>query len=96
MGVLKALLVSEPGPFVVFMNTFMNLVKRSLEVGVTRGGLEASGGVEASVGALLLPALDPLAGVWLASSSSSPARSTGVLTQGLRRVVRDLGAITKV
>ena len=75
------------------MNTFMNLMKRSLEVGGTKGGVKASGRVKA----LLLPALDPLAGPWaLASLSSSPAGSTGVLTQRLRQVVQDPGAIAKV
>ena len=75
----------------------MNLVKRSLEVEGTRGGVEASGGVGASVGALLLLALDLFAGSWApASSFSSPAGSTGVLTQGLRRVARDPGAIAKI
>ena len=79
------------------MNTFMNLVKRSLEVGGTRGGVEASGGVGASVRALLLPALDLLAGPSAPPSLSSYlAGSTGVLTQGLRRVVRDPRAIAKV
>ena len=72
------------------MNTFMNLVKRSSEVGAG-GGVEASGGV----GASSLPTLDPLAGPWPASSSSSPAGSTGVLTRGLRQA-RDLGAIAKI
>ena len=75
------------------MNTFMNLVKRSSEVGATRGGVKASGGV----GASLLSALDHLAGPWApASSSSSLAGMTRVLTQRLRRVVRDLKAIAKV
>ena len=78
------------------MNTFMNLVKRSLEVGGTKGGVEASGRVGASVGALLLPVLDLLAGSWVpASLSISLAGSTGVLTRGLRRMVQDLGAIAK-
>ena len=74
------------------MNTFMNLVKRSSEVGATRGRVEASGGVKASS----LPALDLLAGTWApASLSSSLAGLTGVLRQGLRQVVRDFGAIAK-
>ena len=46
--------------WVVSMNTFMNLVKRSLEVKRTRGGVGASGGMRALVGASLLPALDLL------------------------------------
>ena len=74
------------------MNTFMNLVKRSLEIGGIRGGVETSGGV----GASLLPALDLLAGPLVpASSFSSPAKLTGVFTQELRQVVQDLGAIAK-
>ena len=72
------------------MNTFINLVKRSLEVGGTRGRVEASGGVRASS----LPALD-LSGA-PASSSYSPGMSAGGLTQGLCRVVQDPGAIAKV
>ena len=71
----------------------MNLVKRSSEVGGTKGEVEAS----RRIGASLLLALDLLAGSWApANSSSSPAESTGVLTRGLRWVVRDLGTITKV
>ena len=73
------------------MNIIINLVKRFSEVGGTRGGVEASG----EVGALSLPALNPLAGPWPASSSSFPAELTGVLTQGLRQA-RDFGAIAKV
>ena len=84
------------GTWVVSMNTFMNLVKRSLEVGGTKGGVGASGGVEASVGASSLPALDLLTKLWPASSSSSPAGSAGVLTRGLRRVVQDPRAFAKV
>ena len=74
------------------MNTFINLVKRFLEVRKTRGGVEASGGVKAS----LLPALDLLARPWApASSFSSPAGSTRLLRQGLRRVIQDPRAIAK-
>ena len=64
----------------------MNFVKRSLEKGGTRGRVGASGGVEAS----LLPASD----LAPASSSCSMELTRG-LTQGLRRVVRDPGAIAK-
>ena len=57
-------------------------MKKSLQRRI-RGGVVASGGVEA----LLLPALDPVAGPWTpASSFSSPAESTGMLTRELRRV----------
>ena len=73
----------------------MNLVKKSLELGA-RGGIEASGGVEASVGASLVPALDFLVGPWVpASSSSSPAGFTGVLTRGFCRVMQDPRTIEK-
>ena len=72
------------------MNTFMNLVKRSLEVGGARGGVEASGGV----GVSLLPALD-LPGA-PASSSCSSGMSAGGLMQELCWVVRDPRAIAKV
>ena len=69
----------------------MNFVKRSL-VGRTRGRVIALG----EVGASLLSALDPLARPWApASSSSYPAGLIKVVTQGLRRVARDPGAITK-
>ena len=78
------------------MNTFMNLVKKSSEIGGTRGGVEASGGIRASVGASSLPALDLLAGpLALASSSSFPTGLTGVLTRGLRQG-RDPGTIAKI
>ena len=74
------------------MNTFMNLVKRSLEVRGTRGRMEVSGGI----GALLLPALDPLTGPWTpASSSSCPAGLTELLTQKLQQA-QDPEAIAKV
>ena len=64
------------------MITFMNMVKRSLEVGGTKGGVEASGGVGPSVRVLLLLALDFFAEHWApASSSSSPVGLTKVLTQ---------------
>ena len=82
--------------WVVSIKTFINLVKRSLEVGGTRDGVGASKEVEASVGALSLPALDFLAELWLTSLSNSPVGLAGVLTQGLRQVVQDLRAIAKV
>ena len=69
----------------------MNFVKRSL-VGGTKSGVIALGGVRA----LLLPALDPLAGPWASASLfSSPARLTEVVIRGLWLVARDPGAITK-
>ena len=64
----------------------MNFVKRSLEGGGTRGGMGALGGV----GASLLPTSD-----FVPASLSCSMRLTERLTQGLRRVVRDLGAIVK-
>ena len=70
------------------MNTFMNYVNRFLAGEGTRGGLGASG----RVGASLLPAFD------LPGAPASLFCSIGLtkrLTQGLRRVVRDLGAIAK-
>ena len=74
------------------MNTFMNLIKRSSEVRVIKGGVEASGRVRAS----LLLAFDLPAGLWApASSSSSSVKSTGMLTQKLRRLVQDPEAIAK-
>ena len=74
------------------MNTFINLVKKSLEVWRTRGEVEASGGARA----LLLLALNLFTGPWVpVSLSSSPAGLTGVLTQGLRQA-RDSGAIAKI
>ena len=73
------------------MNIFMNLVKRSSEVGRIRGGVGASG----EVGALLLPTLDLFAGLWPANSPSSLAGLTGILTQKLWQA-RDSGAIAEV
>ena len=56
------------------MNTFMNLVKRSLEGRGTRDGVEASGGV----GALSLPTSD--LPPWAPASSSCSVGLTGGLT----------------
>ena len=67
------------------MNTLINFVKRSLAEGGTRGEV----GVLGEVGALLLPALDFAP----TSSSCFPKMLAGGLTQGLRRVMQDLGAI---
>ena len=67
----------------------MNLMKRSSEVGGIRGGVGALGGV----GASLLPASD--LPPWAPASSSCSVGSMGGLTQGLRWVVRDPGAIAK-
>ena len=74
------------------MNTFMNLVKRFLVEEGTRGGIGASGGVKALIGASLLPVLNLRTGPWPVSSSCSPIGSAGGLTQGLRQI-QDLGAI---
>ena len=74
------------------MNTFMNVVKRSLMEGGTRGRVRAFGGVEASVEASSLPALNPRIGPWPASSSYSSMGSAGGLMRGLRRA-QDPGAI---
>ena len=62
-----------------------------MEEGI-RGGVGASGGVRALVGASLLPALNPRTGPWPASSSCSPVGSAGGLTWGLCRA-QDPGAI---
>ena len=70
----------------------MNLVKRSSVKEETRGGIKAFGGIGASVGALSLTALNPRTGFWRASSSYSPVRLAGGLTQGLYQA-RDPGAI---
>ena len=74
------------------MNTFINLVKRSLVEERTRGRVGAFRGVKALVGALSLPAVNSWIGPWPASSSYSPMRLAGRLTQELRRA-RDPGAI---
>ena len=58
----------------------MNLMKRSLVDGEIRGEVRASKGVGASVGALLLPALNPRTGPWPASSSDSSVRLARRLT----------------
>ena len=67
----------------------MNLMKRSLKVGGTRGGVGALRGV----GASLLSALYLLP--WAPASSSCSVGLTGGLMQGLRQVVQDPGAIAK-
>ena len=61
----------------------MNLVKKSLVEEGTRGGVKASGGVEALVKASLLLTLNLLTGLWPANSSCSPIRLAGRLTQEL-------------
>ena len=71
------------------MNNFMIFVKRFSAGGGTRGRVGALG----QIGASLLPASDLL--VMPASSSCSPRMLAGGLMQGLRRVVRNLGAIAK-
>ena len=49
----------------------------------TKVAIGASGGVEASAGASLLPALNPRTMPWPASSSCSQVELVGRLTQGL-------------
>ena len=67
----------------------MNLVKRSLKVGGTRGEIGALGEIKAS----LLTALNlPL---WVLASLSCFMGLTGGLTRELYWVVRGLGAIAK-
>ena len=75
------------------MNTFMNLVKKSLVKEGTRSGVEASGGVGTLVGASSLPALNSQTGLWPASLFYSPVRLAKGLTQGLRQA-QDPKAIT--
>ena len=70
----------------------MNLVKRSSIKRGTKSGVKASGGIRASVGASLLPALNPQTEPWPASSSYSLVGSARGLTQGLR-LAQDPGAI---
>ena len=74
------------------MNTFTNLVKRSLVEEGTRGRVGASREVGALVGVLLLPALNSRTGPWSASLSCSPIGLAEGLMQGLRQA-RDPGAI---
>ena len=75
----------------------MNLVKRSLKVEGTKGGVRAFKEVRASVRASLLPVLDSLVGLWApVSLFSSLVGSTGVLTRRLWRVIQDFGAIAKI
>ena len=66
-------------------------MKKSLKQGGTRGVVEASGGVRAS----LLPASNLSAGFWVPTSLSYSVRSIGGLTQDRRQVVQDSGAIAK-
>ena len=79
------------------MNTFMNLIKKSLEVRRTIDGVETSKNIRALIGASLLLALDPpTRRLAPASSSSLSAGLIEVLTQGLQRVIQDPGAIVKI
>ena len=68
------------------------MVKRSLVERGTRGGVGASRGVGALVGASLLPALNPRIGPWPASLFYSLVESAGGLTQELCQA-QDPGAI---
>ena len=70
----------------------MNLVKWFWVERRTRGGVGASGEVEASLETSLLPALNPRTGLWPTSSFCSPVRSAGELMQGLHQA-RDSGVI---
>ena len=67
----------------------MNFMKRSLEGGEMRGRVGASRGV----GTSLLPVLD--LPPWAPASSSCSMGLIERLTQGLRQVVGDSGAIAK-
>ena len=70
----------------------MNLVKKSLIEGGTKGGVGISGGVKALIKALLLLALNPQTGPWPVSSSCSPVELARGLTQKLHRA-QDFKAI---
>ena len=72
---------------VVSINTFMNLENRSLAGRRTRGGVEASGGVEA----LALSVLDLL----LVNSSRCQEILARRLTRAFRRVVQNPWTIAK-
>ena len=74
------------------MNTFINLVKRSLVKGRTKGRVGASKGVGASVGALSLSVLNLRTEPWPASLSYSPVGSAGGLMQEFCQA-QDLEAI---
>ena len=88
---------SQAWACVVSMNTFINLMKRFSVEKRTRDGVGVSRGVGVSVRASLLLVLGLFARPWVpASLFSSPAGSTGVLIQGLWRVVQGSGAIAKV
>ena len=69
------------------MNTCINFVKKSSAGKATRGEVEVLG----EVGALLLPASD----FTPASSSCFLGMLAGGLTQRLRQMMQDLGAIAK-
>ena len=85
------------------MNAFMNFVNKFLAEGETRGGvwaLEKVGtlgqvGASGEVRASLLLALDLLAGPWAPASSSCFVRLSKGLTQGIRWVIQNSGAIAK-
>ena len=62
------------------MNTFMNLVKRSLVEGGIKGEIRAFEGIKALVGASLLPVLNSWTGPWPASSFCSSVRLAEGLT----------------
>ena len=61
------------------MDIFINLVKKFLVEGGTRGGVGAFRGVKALVGASLLLTLNPRTGLWPVSSSYSLVKLAGGL-----------------
>ena len=74
------------------MNTFINLVKKSLIEGGTRGGIGAFKEIRALIRASLLLALNSWTGPWPANLSCSLVRLARGMMQGLRRP-QDPGAI---
>ena len=70
----------------------MNLMKRFLVEGGTRGGVGASREIEALIRVLLLAILNPLTGFWPTSSFCSLVRLAEGFTKGLHHE-RDLEAI---
>ena len=78
------------------MNTFINLIKRSLIEKGTRDGVGASGEIKALVGASLLPTLNLETELWPASSLYSLVGLVGGLMQGLRRIQNSRAIIMEI
>ena len=67
----------------------MNFVKKTL----AKKGIRSRVGALEEIKALLLPALNLSSRFWVFASSSCSVRLNGKLTQGLRQVMQDPGAI---